>query len=250
MGESGDTMARNRRARSYDAKEWDDACPSCTKGIATFSKIANRDAYNVNCPICTSFMLSGRMANQFQVVGREDHRLHRYLPAAIRIRREEGKSVGVDYDNWRDLAREVADKPFSWKKRRFLEIVDDRSEYEYGSVSFQWNDYPLFGCGSIEELHDLVTGLNDDNYIQLDEQSMSLNSFRCRLGTEGKEWLQGSPSYLELFGTETSGLPKDVHAGLLKCLRRRRDGDISGAMTAACGVRAIASKRGAGEDLL
>ncbi len=176
------------------------------------------------------------MANQFQVVGREDHRLHRYLPAAIRIRREEGKSVGVDYDNWRDLAREVADKPFSWKKRRFLEIVDDRSEYEYGSVSFQWNDYPLFGCGSIEELHDLVTGLNDDNYIQLDEQSMSLNSFRCRLGTEGKEWLQGSPSYLELFGTETSGLPKDVHTGLLKCLRRRRDGDISGAMTAACGV--------------
>ena len=90
-------------------------CSICGQD-ARVSCIAERDAFNVECPQCGKYKIHGMVANifcdrTFQTLGYDsERRLLPYLSAYLRRESDQGNIINVTLDNWEPLAMLYRDR--------------------------------------------------------------------------------------------------------------------------------------------
>ena len=139
-------------------------CPLCGWD-AELARAGGRDAFQVDCPRCGRFIVSGTlMSSGFQG---DDRALLPYLSAHTRQANEQGAVVELRTDSWRDYARSHQGTPVSQKLLAILEHIARRSRWPGDRVELYYEkSAPLFDAVSENEVGFLVDHLLSRKQLQ------------------------------------------------------------------------------------
>ena len=148
-------------------------CPICSSSLQEIARVPDHDAYEIRCPRCGRYSLTGTMLAVLS--GHGDPKLEAlrpYLSAHTRQSNRAGTTVRLTTTNWRASAEAHSKSTMNQKLRKLLEYVGDGSDSGGAKVWLAWDqDYPLFDATGVDELAWLANALHaqdliDHNFIE------------------------------------------------------------------------------------